>query len=70
MSKHLGRNPFEKRKPKVQAKRVKTTRPAEEPQSRKSWSGFSDWALVQLPAQSVVFALKTVLRVKSLIERE
>ncbi len=76
MPKHLGRNPFDKKKSKPQAG-SRTHRSGDaiekvphEKAPQKGWSKFSDWAMIQVPAQSVVFALKAALRLKDLIERD
>jgi hypothetical protein len=69
MSKHLGRNPFEKRKKTPEAKTARPSVTAHRGTDEK-WSKLSEWALIQIPAQSMLFALKAVLRVKGLFERE
>lgn len=34
-----------------------------------AWSRIADWALIQVPARSALFALRAALRVKDLLEK-
>ena len=61
MSKHLGRNPFEKKK-------IHAAPTPERPSEKEKLPRLVHWAFIQVPAQSAVFALKAALRVKDLLE--
>jgi hypothetical protein len=68
MAKHLGRNPFEKRT-FTSARTADASKSRAKPQEKRTISPFSEWALIQIPAQSIWFVLRAVLRFKSLFER-
>lgn len=58
MSSHLGRNPFNKKSLKFQM-----------PVDKLEMSSPAEWVLVKLPADSYIFALKTVLMIKDTWEK-
>jgi len=66
MEKHLGRNPFERRK------RMASRLPDREEVAQANahpTKKTAEWFLVDLPAGSFMFALKTVLFVKAVFEK-
>ncbi len=67
MAKHLGRNPFEKKK-ESGSQRIQPKASAPEEQSQ--FPKVAEWALIQLPAQSALFAIKTALRIKDFLDRK
>jgi hypothetical protein len=69
MAKHLGRNPFDK-KGFGAVSQVKKNSGQKETDSDEKLSKLTEWALIQVPARSMFFALNTVLRLKNLLERE
>ena len=83
MPKHLGRNPFDKRRLKAQecrdgeksrhdSARVDQRKPPVRGVKSTETQGLSriaDWALIQVPARSALFALRAALRVKDLLEK-
>lgn len=69
-AKHLGRNPFGKKKPEQPIKEVKTEKIETVALPQRLRSKIADWILVDLPAGSYVFGLKTVLFTKSLLEKK
>ncbi len=68
MPKVMGRNPFEKRKIKTESKATRSKVRVESP-SKERFSRWSEVAFIQVPAQSMLFALRAVLRIKGFLEK-
>ena len=66
MTKHLGRNPFRKKKG---ARSIITNKEDSAQASSSPRKHTAEWLFVDLPAGSFMFALKTVLLVKGVFEK-
>ena len=55
--KHLGRNPFHKKTPK------------EEESTSSTLSQSAQWLFVDLPSESLLFAIRTILKIKQALDR-
>ena len=68
-SNHLGRNPFEKKKRSLNQSRDSTLEKAQQCDSSSESPSLVQRICIELPAKSFVFALRTALEIKKILER-